>query len=617
MTIEARRATTVEGIPHEYLDYAISANRQEDRLNIRGINVYAPRAFKATTMLVGSNESSVALATGWIDPWNVVAAGDLKNFSIVAPLRTPMGINIVLWNLAKNPQIRHLGVWASDELDRTSRGSAGREYLESLWNNGIEEDGTIRGTAFKLLPELVEDGGIEIIRQIIEKVRLHDFSNQEKSALGQIARGLQEEGSYMTPYSFKEFEIRAPDSFPSEEAGLEIREKHLFDAWLRLVDRIMRYGKMRELETGGALVREIEFARVVIEGEDLENFHLPDYIEGIGELRITRDSLDSYFREKILPDSRLVEIYPGVYRFERGESRYLYSELMFFYPRDKGIDQAVHWIYKNNGLEAAYEYLSNNHTVSEERINTAREVMNNTGIEAEQKVGILLEIFIPPVNQVEKAIERIKTTPADADKTFILWDPATHGVQDRGRPCLVYASLLVRDGRVDMQTTWRSHDIAKGWPDNLYGMLRLQEYIAKETGNKRGYLLATSESAHIYQADVSWMEKIWREHLVDKKLKKVFHDESEADPRGNVNITVVGNEIVLVLQDPETASPLTTFRGTFKDVYYMLKKLDLLSNHSHLMDVGSELQKAEMCRLLGIPYVQDKPIDFRNLRQGG
>jgi thymidylate synthase len=164
-----------------------------------------------------------------------------------------------------------------------------------------------------------------------------------------------------------------------------------------------------------------------------------------------------------------------------------------------------------------------------------------------------------------------------------------------------------------MQTIWRSHDIAKGWPENLYGMLRLLRYVSEETGYKPGKLVSVSQSAHIYLSDFTWIDEVRKTQFANKIPRAVFDDKTEADPRGNVSISVVGKEIKLVIQDPKDASPLMEVSGTYKQIWAKLKHLDLFSDPGHLIDIGAELQKAELSRQLGFPYVQDKPTPFGNL----
>lgn len=611
---------TSEGIPVELAGKSIPLRRDNDFIRTGELEVYAPRAFKATTMLIGSETSPVALCTCWADPWQVVSEETVDTFSIMAPLRTPMGINVLLWNLARNPQIRHLGVSAGSDLDKTEKGAVAKQYLEALWRNGLEDNGVIKGTSFHLLPELVANGGVDIIRKVIENVSIYDWSQANENQLQESVNKLPLTERYMEPHKFPEFEIKIPETFPSERTSLVVREAKLFNAWLRLLDRILMYGEATQLETGGAKVKELEFARVVIEEEDAENFYFPEWAEKMEELKISRDSLDWYFKNRILPHPYMKEIYPEVWKFIRGpkDPAYLYSELIFAFPRSKEIDKAYLGILDRSGIDAVYKILSDSYPISQEKEQKAREVMSDSSISEENKVEILLELFIPPVNQVAKAIERIKSKPDDADKTFVLWDPFVHGMRDRSRPCLMYVAALVRDGKIDMETIWRSHDIAKGWPENLYGMLRLQHYIAQETGYKSGHLIASSQSAHIYLNDLSWTLKLQQKELISKDEKLVFRAEVDSDPRGNVSISVVNGKIVMILQEPKTSAPLLRLEGTAREISYQLKRRQLLSRFDHSLDIGSELQKAELSRLLGFPYyVQDKPIDFRNLKYGG
>lgn len=606
---------TAQGIPVELAEFSIPHVREDDLISFRGLEVYVPRAFKATTMMVGNKESDIALCTGWTDPWQVVSRENIENFSIAAPLRTPMGINVLLWNLAKSPQIRHLAFWAGSGLDATKEGMLVRGYLESLWTNGLDANGKIKGTEFKLLPELVKEGGIEVIKKIISSVSLYNWSGAGEKDLAKLSVSLEKQVPYMEPHRFPEFRIEIPETFPSEETSLLVREEHLFDGWASLLEKIVKYGRPTALETGGAQVKELEFARVVIEAEDVNNFHLPPWIEGIAELKISKESLDWYFQNRILPQPYMKEIYPEVWKFIRcpKDPAYLYSELMFAFPRSEKLDQAVFWVLQDQGLKAVDRLLRENYEIVDDKLQIAEKVLADDGLDDPSKVEVLLELFVPPVNQVAKLIERLRTKPDDADKTLVLWDQSTHGTRDRSRPCLVYVALLAREGKLDMETIWRSHDIAKGWPENLYGMLRLQRWLADQTGFKTGHLIASSQSAHIYLNDLSWATELLKRRAELVRPSKVFRVDKESDPRGNVVITVDGKQIVFILHDPKNSTPILQLKGTYKDIFAQLKSLDLLSKAGHMIDIGSELQKAEISRLTGLPYIQDKPIDFKKL----
>lgn len=596
--------------------YSISQIRESDFLEIGPLFLYMPRSHKAKTMLVGDPESQVALCTGWNDPEFVVFEESINEFSIVAPLRSLTGIDIMLYNLAANPWIRYVGFWAGGSQDETERAKKPRETLEALWQNGIEEDGTIRGTGYKLNKSLIENGAIEVIRKITQNVTLVDWRQNEKRELGKLASFLPKATSHMDRIRFPELLIEEVESFPSEEISIFVREKKAADAWFHLLDRIMRYGKNTILETEqGTKIREVQFAHVVIESES-GDFYFPDWLGKIPELSLTPQSLEDYYRRYFTPEPYLIEIYPGVKKFIRPEEdKYLYCELLYAFPRPKEIDLAVAHILSMEGIGGVKKFLEENFPLQNpEKREIVERIWYDFNLSPEKKSEILLEIFRPPINQVENVIKRIKEIPDDADKTFVLWDPATHGIQYSGRPCLVEMGLLIRNGKINSRAVFRSHDIPRGWLKNFYGIYRFLQKIGQETGYPIGEIEINSESAHLYLSDQEWVKKLWQERIVKATPKRVF-DETKADPRGNFAIELVDGEIVCTLLSPKEGTPLIEIKGrTANSVIAQLGHLDLISQVSHGLDIGAELTKAEICLREGILYVQDKPLGLKKDR---
>ena len=60
------------------------------------------------------------------------------------------GANVIIRNLALNPQIRRVYLWGHGPLSNTKFGTMGREVLTALWKNGVDDDRTVTGTNFKL-----------------------------------------------------------------------------------------------------------------------------------------------------------------------------------------------------------------------------------------------------------------------------------------------------------------------------------------------------------------------------------------------------------------------------------------------------------------------------------
>jgi len=156
---------------------------------------------------------------------------------------------------------------------------------------------------------------------------------------------------------------------------------------------------------------------------------------------------------------------------------------------------------------------------------------------------------------------------------------------------------------LNFKAVFRSHDIAKGWLKNVYGIYRLvEEYLAKPIGVKIGTITIESESGHIYLADLTWVKKLWQEQVKEKGLLT----EVVTDPRGNVLISLEGKEVEVILASPVDGRPIVTFKGKPKEVLKQIIGEDLLFEGSHWAYLGRELTKVEECIKKSLPYIQDK-----------
>lgn len=589
----------------DYKDSLIPANR-EDAFVFKDISLYMPRMAKAKTMLVGNKNSNVAICTSWDDPELVLTEEIIDKVAIAAPMRSTYGVNILLANLALNPQINKIIFLRGGEFDETETGSLPRKIINNLWKNGIDKKGKVVGTELFLLPELVKGEGAKIIQEIIKTVEIVDFEGKDKKNLAKLSKtitGSKPTSSKRKKYVFPFFKVEEVETFPSEKIAHEIREKTGALAWLRLVDRVIRYGQTATLETKeGTQIRELPFERVTVEDFQNSGFTVPKWLSSIPEVKITPEELEAYYLKFIKPDTYYKEIYPGVFKFIRPPTdKYLYCELLFAFPRPKEIDLAVDYLLKSQSLDAVYTFLSEKFPIEDEKL--AKQVMADKKITEEEKAKILLEIFRPPKNQVTEMMKRLKEEGSDADKTLILWDPNVHSFLYSGRPCWVEAAALLRDGVLNFKAVFRSHDIAKGWLKNVYGIYRfVQEYLCQPIGAKIGTITIESESGHIYVADLSWVKKIWQNLVEEKGILPTELD----DPRGNLLISVEKNEVEVVLVSPQDGRPLMNFKGQPRKVLSEIVKKGLLLQPDHWVYLSQELFKAEKCIKDKVTYLQDK-----------
>lgn len=588
-------------------NYLIPADR-EDSFRFRGMDLYMPRMAKAKTMLVGNKESCVAICTSWDDPDLVLTEEIIEKVAIAAPIRSTYGINILLSNLALNPQINKLIFLRGGELDETETGSLPRKIINNLWKNGLDGQGKITGTELSLLPELVKGDGIKIIQKIIRSVEIINLEGKGEKSLKKLAKaiyGFKKTSPKRQKHVFPKFKVEEVETLPSEGTAHEIREKNPTTGWLRLIDRIIRYGRTATLETKeGTQIRELPFVRITIEDLESGGFGVPDWLSSIPEVKITPEELEAYYQRFIKPDTYYQEIYPGVKKFIRPPTdKYLYCELLFAFPRPKEIDLAVEHILAKSGIAAVYDFLAEKFSTDEEKSKKAKKVLADKKINDEEKSKILLEIFRPPKNQVVELMKRLKEEGSDADKTLILWDPNVHSFLYSGRPCWVEAAALLRDGKINFKAVFRSHDIAKGWLKNVYGIYRfVQEYLCQPIGAKIGTITIESESGHCYVADLGWVKKIWQKLIEEKGILPTELN----DPRGNLLISVEGKNVEVILASPQDGRPLLTFKGKPDDVLKQIVDKNLLFQPSHWAYFGAEMEKVKNCLKNNLPYIQDK-----------
>jgi thymidylate synthase len=109
-----------------------------------------------------------------------------------------------------------------------------------------------------------------------------------------------------------------------------------------------------------------------------------------------------------------------------------------------------------------------------------------------------------PVDQIEQAICRLKASPSTRRATAVTLNPPLDTARDE-IPCMIVDDFKLRDGRLNLQVFFRSHDFAGAYPANLYGLARLLQHVASQLHEAPGSISTTSASAHIYDHDWDWI----------------------------------------------------------------------------------------------------------------
>ena len=222
-------------------------------------------------------------------------------------------------------------------------------------------------------------------------------------------------------------------------------------------------------------------------------------------------------------------------------------------------------------------------------------------------------------DQVRAAAEKLAGKTISRAVVINLWD-STKDLTIGGSPCINHIWLRIRDGKLYMTATIRSNDMFEAYPDNAFGLRCLQDLIRKETirrleekGRKEeirlGDLIINSQSAHIYRDCFEKAQGIVSAFL-DKYIAGQTNVTLNPDPRGNFVIGLYEGKII-VHHLSNTNEVIGTYTGrTAEEVIEQLAKQNIISLTGHALDIGKELEKAELAMRLGIPYNQDSPLDL-------
>ena len=114
---------------------------------------------------------------------------------------------------------------------------------------------------------------------------------------------------------------------------------------------------------------------------------------------------------------------------------------------------------------------------------------------------------LPVLDQIEQVILRLKASANTRRATAVTWIVPVDTCKDEV-PCMIVDDFKLRDGRLHLSIFFRSHDFAGAYPANLYGLARLLQYVSGEVGAEPGSISTTSASAHIYEHDWDFVERM-------------------------------------------------------------------------------------------------------------
>lgn len=103
------------------------------------------------------------------------------------------------------------------------------------------------------------------------------------------------------------------------------------------------------------------------------------------------------------------------------------------------------------------------------------------------------------VDQIDGVINTLKKSPTTRRAIAITWIPNDDLESYYHVPCLQLLDFLIRGEALHCTAFFRSWDVARAGPANMYGLAKLMEHVGQQVGVATGSLTVVAASAHIYE----------------------------------------------------------------------------------------------------------------------
>jgi thymidylate synthase len=214
------------------------------------------------------------------------------------------------------------------------------------------------------------------------------------------------------------------------------------------------------------------------------------------------------------------------------------------------------------------------------------------------------------VNMLEEMAADLCLDKDSRRNMAVLWDNV-HDRQGGDPPCLITLFFRKIEDRVNLTVTFRSHNAARAWPRNCLGLVAVMRRVCglanKNPGRteprhlRPGVLTIFSQSISIDPGDLEDVSGFIEDY-------RNRNPKPAKDPNGYFTITLdrEAREIVVHHFDHENEL-IDEYRGrSTSEICKRLYRNEAISDISHALYMGSQLEKASVCLENGLEYWQDK-----------
>jgi thymidylate synthase len=199
------------------------------------------------------------------------------------------------------------------------------------------------------------------------------------------------------------------------------------------------------------------------------------------------------------------------------------------------------------------------------------------------------------VDSLEIAGQRLREKPDSRHAYISLWDNTRDLPEGTDTPCFVSAFFRRFEGKLTLTSTFRSHNAMEAWPENVYGLIAIQRFVAEKAGMEPGPLTVFSHSISI---DVSSLEKA-RKIATSKESDEVYDPATgkhgpRMDPNGAFTTTFDRATWEIVVEHSYNGMKIHEYRGkSAEEIERQLARDVALSELSHALYLGREVARKE------------------------
>jgi thymidylate synthase len=200
------------------------------------------------------------------------------------------------------------------------------------------------------------------------------------------------------------------------------------------------------------------------------------------------------------------------------------------------------------------------------------------------------------VDSLTIAGDRLRETPDSRHAFIALWDNSRDLPEGSNTPCFVTAFFRRFEGRLTLTATFRAHNAMEAWPENLYGLIAIQRFVAERAAMEPGPITVISHSISI---DLPSLEKAKR--IADSKTSDEVFDSATGkwnprmDPNGAFTVTYDRGAWELIVEHSFEGMKIGEYRGkTAEEIERQLARDVALSEISHALYLGREIARKEM-----------------------